>query len=266
METISIALYVLISATGAFLLTLLFVPQAVSLQIQNYFFGRAQKATETCPRSDPLYSTTIYQCAAPVSPSMSYTEFPRLRWSEIHFHDKECGFPALCIKLMNISSERIVIERAKFTIGAAGRLHNRVEGHYALFTLPWSYNVQFDPMVGSTVVYLSTVVQPHSCTQLSFTIGQETSDVDTPTLYHFRIQLEDSHGRKIVSKPLTMAIPSPVSAKSCRKLAERANVIAQNAAIVHMFSSFTGYCNPLARRILGHRSEWLPTSGQSHKW
>ena len=247
MEIMTVATYVLITATTLFLFTVLFAPRTIKLRIQKYFLRN------NFPASKALHPS------APLSPVQSPCT---LQWGEIHFCDKEYGFPVMQVKIYNAGNEISMVERIKFTIDVAGRLRNRVEGHCSLFIAPWSYTVQFDPLFegNSIVVDLSTVVQPHTSIQLLFTIGQETSDVETPTLYRFHLQIEDSHNRRIISKPLTIAIPSPVRAKSYSMLEERANVIAQNAAIVNAFSSSMGYCNPLARRILGHQSVWLQAS------
>ena len=76
---------------------------------------------------------------------------------------------------------------------------------FCLFALPlvpqrrvlWSYTVQVDTLFEGScaAVDLAPVVQPHTGIQLSFSIDYETSDVETPALYHFHKKLDDSNRR-----------------------------------------------------------------------
>ncbi len=245
METEAVMPYLLMSAliiiTGGAVCMILAVQLKARIRAQNYFFSRSGFSNIRTARSSTALSHKLFS-----------SEILELQWGDIIFYDKECGFPVMQVNVCNTGRETVMIERGKFNIWVVGRLRNRVEGHSSLSIMPWSYTVQFDPLFegSGTVVDLAAAIQPHTGIQLLFTIGQETSDVETPTLYRFDLQLEDSNNRKLICKPLTIAIPSPVRAKSYAMLEERAHVIAQNDAVIRTFSSFTEFCNPLAQRIL----------------
>jgi len=257
MELLAIAVYSFIIFATMFLLSVLLTPDTVSSKIQNYFFGRVEQCLNFFSRKESKASLKAYPHAS--SSLLTDEELLGLQWQHIAFYDKECGFPALYVKIYNSGNKSLSIAQAKFNILAVGRLHNHVEGHNSLSITPWSYNVQFDSLFEgkNVMVDLAISVPAHAESVLSFTIGQETSDVETPTLYHFHLILEDFQEKRLISKPLTVALPSPVKAKSYSMLEERKGVIAYNMKIVDTFSSFHGLCNPLANRILGNQYRQL---------